>query len=150
MKKRIGLSVLIFLSVATGCRSMRSEEQVMKMYVAAFNAHDEAAMKEIVADTAKYGRTREGRPPQPLLAKNKESWEFPVTSTMKLTTGTREGKKVLVGWIKAKLQDGTYTPLTKVIYFELEISGGMVRHADGTLMLDEPAMRDKVIAQPPE
>jgi hypothetical protein len=150
MKKRISLLVLILLVVATGCRSMRSEEKVMQMYIAAFNAHDEAAMKEIVADTAKYGRAREGRPPRLLLDNNKGSWEFPVTSTMKLTTGTREGKKVLVGWIKAKLQDGTYTPLTKVIYFELEISGGMVRHADGILMLDEPAMRDKIIAPPPE
>jgi len=123
---------------------------VMQIYVAAYNAHDEAAMKQVVADTAKYGHAREGRPPQLLTDKNKESWAFPVTSTMKLTTGTREGKKVLVGWIKAKLQDGSYTPLTKVIYFELAISGGMVRHADGILMLDEPAMRDKIIAQPPE
>jgi cytochrome c5 len=150
MKSLVVLSVVVLAAATSGCRPQMSDDEVMQRYIAAYNAHDQVAMSQVVADTAKYCHSGDGREPQPLIDKNKEAWEAPATAGLKLTLGSLSGKKVVVGWGKMLLQDGTFTPMTKLIYFELQISKGRVMGATGTMMLYEPDLRDKILAEPPE
>jgi hypothetical protein len=148
--KRVLFVLTMAAVILTGllCRGEGCGQPVLQKYIAAFNARDEAALREVVADTASY--IGHSKTPRNLIEQNKLSWTHPATANSRVALGEWNGTQVIVVWTKPKLQDGTLAPWTRGVLLTPICGNGRILHMNSRMILFEPEVQKSVKGEPPK
>ncbi len=149
-KLAMALAVLLVLGSPIACQKqlIQRPDVVIGRYIAAYNAHDEGALRAVVADGAQYVGTTSGNE-RPLIEQCVDSWRNPATADARLATGSLAGQSVIVVWTQPRLSDGTTSPWIPGAYLAVDVVQDRIAGVRGTLILDDRDTQAKVVSEPP-
>jgi len=138
----------VAIALSLYCHGQRCSAAVLDRYIQAFNTHDEAKLRAIVADTAHYnGHSKERRL---LIDQNVLSWKHPVTSNSVMVVGVYKGEQVIVVWTKPQLQDGVVGPWTRGVLLWPLCGSDKILGMRSQLIIFDKEIQAMVKGEPPQ
>jgi hypothetical protein len=148
--KRVLFVLNMAVAILTGllCHGEGCGPAVLQKYIAAFNARDEAALRQMVADTANY--VGHSNAPRNLIEQHIQAWKHPATASSKMALGEWNGSQVIVVWVKPQLQDSTIGPWTRAVILTPTCGDGRILRVIREFILFEPEVQKTVKGEPPQ